>query len=64
MWGMFKEKHHNYNSKPVLLTHKTGIQNAKTRYEWRELKVDINALLNKQQLSSKGWKLYSSVNPP
>lgn len=64
MWGKFKEKHHRYDSKLILLTHKTGTQSAKTRYEWRELKVDINALLNKQQLSSKGWKLYSSVNPP
>lgn len=64
MWGKFKEKHHRYDSKLILLTHKTGIQNAKTRYEWRELKVDINALLNKQQLSSKGWSVYNSGKFP
>lgn len=60
MWGKFKDKHHNYDPKPILLIHKTGQQEAKTRYEWRELKVDINALLNKQQNTSKGWKLYNS----
>jgi group I intron endonuclease len=42
----------------------TNILQTKTCYEWRKEGVDIHALKHNRQNSSKGWKLYSSFNPP
>jgi group I intron endonuclease len=59
MFGKNGNKHHNFDPAPILLVNKVGETAAKTRFEWRSEKVDINAILNYTQQSSKGWSLPS-----
>lgn len=59
MFGKMGSKHHNFDPTPISLRNKSGEMIAKTRFEWRAEKVDINAILNHTQQSSKGWSLPS-----
>jgi group I intron endonuclease len=57
MFGKTGESHHGFNPELITLINKQGEHLSQSRFYWRSIKVDINALLNKQQTTSKGWKL-------
>lgn len=59
MFGKTGEQHHGFNPELITLVNKQGEMLSQPRFYWRSIKVDINALLNKEQFSSKGWKLPS-----
>ena len=59
MFGKTGSNHHGFNPETITLVNKNGETASKTRFEWRSQKVDINALLSKIQISSKGWSLQS-----
>jgi len=59
MFGKTGSSHHGFNPETITLVNKNGETASKTRFEWRSQKVDINALLSKIQISSKGWSLQS-----
>ena len=48
----------SYKSDLITLINKQGEISAKTRYEWRCLKVQANSLLKGIQKCCKGWTLY------
>ena len=56
MFGKTGEQHHGFNPELITLINKQGELLSQSRFFWRSIKVDINALLNKEQSSSKGWK--------
>lgn len=47
-----------------LIQIKTNLILTKPIGEWRKLKIATYPLIHKRISTSKGWKLYSSVNPP
>ncbi len=59
MFGKTGSKHNGFKPEQITLINKQGETISNTRFEWRSQKVDINALLNKTQFSSKGWALYN-----
>ena len=59
MFGKTGSKHHGFKPEQITLINKQGRTASNTRFEWKSQKVDINALLNKTQFSSKGWALYN-----
>ena len=59
MFGKTGELSPRFNPEKITLINKQGETSSKNRTEWRELKVDVNALLNGSQKSSKGWSIPS-----
>jgi group I intron endonuclease len=59
-----KKHPHSYQTPVILQNINTNEIVSKTQFQWRQLKVDACALLHNRQETSKGWKLYSSFNPP
>ena len=56
MFGKTGELSPRFNPEKITLINKQGETSSKNRTEWRELTVDVNALLNGSQKSSKGTK--------
>ena len=57
MYGKFGNAHHGFNSELITLINKQGETLSEPRFYWRSIKVDINAIINGDQISSKGWRL-------
>ena len=57
MFGKSGNAHHGFNSELITLIKKQGETLSQPRFYWRSIKVDINAIINGDQISSKGWRL-------
>ena len=59
MFGKTGELSPRFNPEKITLVNKQGETLSQTRYDWKQMTVDINALLNGSQKSSKGWSIPS-----
>ena len=58
-FGKTGELSPRFNPEKITLVNKQGEILSQTRYDWKQMTVDINALLNGSQKSSKGWSIPS-----
>ena len=57
MFGKTGDAHYGFKSELITLVNKQEEILSQTRFYWRSIKVDINAILNGDQISSRGWRL-------